>query len=454
MTALTGSIVLLAVAASVLLWAWWRGTGQRRRIEAANRRVRLPIPDIALADRHAVIDQLMQDPDLREHIRQAADEQGIDESEAAARARRYAEEIGPAFSVFFYFRLGYFLARGLLRLHYAISVVTRHDPASLPSNATVILVSNHRSNLDPLLITYLALRQSTIALSAGEWARLWPLHHLIRASGGFVVDRSAADPLYRQVLGAYLRVTAASGLHQAFFPEGELTRDGRIGPPKLGFLNYYCSALTPERDIVFIPVGVNYCRIPEDRRLALADTGFGNRGRWFLIGSALRYAASLVPLLFLRPGHRYGHACAAFGQPVSLRHWLAGRGIEPAAAREPSRKPWLPDLAADLMQRAGREVPVMPSVLVARALCSEPERIAWARAELLDRVRDLAAQLEEAGANVQLYSGLDAAVDNALRVMRSNRLVERCGKDQYAAAGSQWPVLRHYAHSVDHLVAA
>ena len=347
---------------------------RERLVKEANSRLLLPVPEFALTDRDKIIDRLMKEPELLEFIETRAAKQEETGDRLLAKARQYADEIGPKFSLFFYFRLGYFLARTLIRLHFKVRAFAIHDDAlqAISPGATVILVSNHRSNFDPLVITYLASKRSTIALSAGEWARLWPLHHLVRAGGGFVVDRTADDPLYRQVLAAYIRLSAAAGLHQAFFPEGELTRDGKMSAPKLGFLSYYCRACSEDRDIVFVPVGINYDRVPEDRRLVHSDGGFENPRARFLIGSSLRYIASVLALPFRRRNRRYGHACVAFDAPVSLHDWLRDQNVDIGELKNPERYTWLPKFAEDLMQRCAQLIPAPPVVLVATVMCNEP----------------------------------------------------------------------------------
>ena len=59
---------------------------------------------------------------------------------------------------------------------------------------------------------------------------------------------------------------------QAVFPEGGLTRDGLMREPRLGVVDYMLRGfwLDGERDLVFIPLGLNYDRVLEDRTLLLA----------------------------------------------------------------------------------------------------------------------------------------------------------------------------------------
>ena len=194
---------------------------QHRLVAEANARLALPVPVFALTERQEIIDRLLREPELLSYVRQRATELEICPKTScsrppAAMPTRWVRNSAP----FFYFRFAYVLARAWLNLHYRIHSLAVDESAfgQLSPDVTVIFVSNHRSNFDPLLVTYLASRHSTVALSAGEWARLWPLHHFVRAAGGFVVDRDASDPLYRRVLVAYVQMAVASGLHQAFLP--------------------------------------------------------------------------------------------------------------------------------------------------------------------------------------------------------------------------------------------
>ena len=111
----------------------------------------------------------------------------------------------------------------------------------------MVFVINHRSNMDYVLVTYLVSESSALSYAVGEWARVWALQSLIRAMGGYFVRRDSSNPLYRKVLARYVHMATASGVAQAVFPEGGLTRDGRLRPPKLGLLSYMVSGFDPAR---------------------------------------------------------------------------------------------------------------------------------------------------------------------------------------------------------------
>ena len=141
--------------------------------------------------------------------------------------------------------------------------------AGIAPDSTVVFVMNHRSNMDYILVAFLAAEKTALSYAVGEWAKIWPLQTLIRAMGAYFVRRKSGNPLYRRVLERYIHMATKEGVCQAVFPEGGLSRDGCLGNPKLGVLDYMLRNFDPlsDRDIVFIPVGLNYDRTLEDRSL-------------------------------------------------------------------------------------------------------------------------------------------------------------------------------------------
>jgi glycerol-3-phosphate O-acyltransferase len=88
--------------------------------------------------------------------------------------------------------------------------------------------------------------------------------------GAFFVRRNSGDPLYRTVLQRYVQMASEAGVTQAVFPEGGLTIDGKLRAPRFGLLDYMLKTFDERpgdnrRDLVFIPVGLNYDRVLEDR---------------------------------------------------------------------------------------------------------------------------------------------------------------------------------------------
>ena len=153
---------------------------------------------------------------------------------------RYAREIVPAFNAYFYFRLGFWFARRLSSLFYRVRMGYADDAGlrGIDPKSTPVFIINHRSNMDYVLVAFLAAERTALSYAVGEWARIWPLMSLIKMMGGFFVRRGSGNPLYRKVLERYVKMATEGGVPQAIFPEGGLSRDGRLRPPKLGLMDY------------------------------------------------------------------------------------------------------------------------------------------------------------------------------------------------------------------------
>ena len=161
----------------------------------------------------------------------------------------YAREIVPAFNAYVYFRVGYWLAKTFARLVYRVRLGYTDDAAIAAINpkSTVVFVMNHRSNMDYILVSFLAAERVALSYAVGEWARIWPLQGLIRAMGAYFVRRNSGDPLYRMVLQRYVQMATEGGVPQAMYPEGGLSVDGRLREPKLGPARLHAQGLQPGR---------------------------------------------------------------------------------------------------------------------------------------------------------------------------------------------------------------
>src|SRR5262245_59311650 len=266
------AVVLCVLAAVALIdrlfspaLRWLLRRRVNRAIDDLNRRLKLTILPFQLACRRQLIEQLMVDPEVLMAVDNEAKARGEPKSLTHARARRYAKEIVPAFSAYAYFQVGAVLAKWLSTALYRVRIGVFEDAElyRVSADAAVVFVINHRSNMDYVLVTYLVSQSSALSYGVGEWARVWMLQWLIRAMGGYFVRRDSSNPLYRRVLARYVHMATASGVTQAVFPEGGLTRDGKLRPPKLGLLSYMVSGFDPAgaRDFVFVPVGLTYVRV-------------------------------------------------------------------------------------------------------------------------------------------------------------------------------------------------
>lgn len=353
--------LLILILAFALFAAWERIMVPsvrwffRRRLEKAvarlNRQLAVPIQPFKLARRYDMIQRLIYDPQVAHAVADHAKATGVPEQVVFAEAESYAREIVPSFSASAYFgvatRLARFISMSIYRVrlgHFDEAELKNIDPES-----AVIFVMNHRSNMDYLLVTYLAAERSALSYAVGEWARVWPLSRLIRAMGAYFVRRKSRNDLYRKVLARYVRLATDAGVTQAMFPEGGLSLTGAPMPPKLGLLKYLTGDFDPKgRDIVFIPVALNYDRVLEDNILTAAAK---DEKRRFSAGLGV-IAGKAGKQLWLRLTgryHRFGYAAVSFGKPLSLKEFVASHEGDIT----------LP-LAQALMRQIGEIVPILP----------------------------------------------------------------------------------------------
>ncbi len=427
-----------------------------RVLEELNTRLKIRIQPFKLTKREVLIDRLLYDPQVQQAAEAVAREADMPRAVAMARAERYAREIVPAFNAYLYFRVGYAIARNVARSLYRVRLGYADEAglAAIPPDSTVVFVMNHRSNMDYVLIGYLAAEQTALSYAVGEWARIWPLQTLIRAMGAYFVRRNSRDALYRKVLERYVGMATAAGVTQAVFPEGGLSRDGRLRPPKLGILDYMLRAFDPAgpRDIVFVPVGINYDRTFEDRSLLLGlDPSAASASAAGAVSTTLRFVGRNAWLRARNRWHRFGYACVNFGSPVSLAGWLRRRGADLPALSKEEHSRRLEELARELMAEVARVIPVVPVALVATIFVREPER-RWSELELKGRVLEETEGLERRGAHVYVpRKDQDYAIAVGLRMLTLRHLVEADAQGLYGAVPEELPLLRYYARSIEHL---
>jgi glycerol-3-phosphate O-acyltransferase len=434
-----------------------------RALEELNQRLHIRIQPFKLTRREVLIDRLCFDPEVLEAAEAYALEEHMPRSVAMDKVRRYAQEITPAFNAYAYFRLGYWLSRRVARALYRVRLGYADEAgmAAIPQPSTVVFVMNHRSNMDYVLVSYLAAERTALSYAVGEWARIWPLQTLIRATGAYYVRRRSRNALYRKVLERYVHMATAGGVTQAVFPEGGLSRDGALREPKLGLLDYMVRGFDPkgERDIVFVPVGINYDRVLEDRTLMLdLDPGPGASDgaaaqRAPALWTTCRFVGRNLRLLARGKWHRFGYACVNFGTPLSLRALAAEWDADPRTLQREERFARVGELAERLMEAIGAVIPVLPVPLVATVFLRAGDR-PLSELEIKAGVAALSEETRARGGQIYLpRADQDYAVAVGLRMLELRHMVDR-SDGLYRAQPDQRTALQYYANSVAHLLPA
>jgi len=486
-------IVAWLLAYEVVRWLVLRALRDRWRRGAVDfvRRHRIQLESARFIDRVWIREALAQDPRIEQAIATLATQTGRPVRDLRAKADEYLEEIAPFFSLAAYYRIGASLGRRFLT--FCFELVVEHEGFDeqlrhVPDGAVRVYVMNHRANMDPLVVAYGLLRHVPMSYAVGEWALVWPLHTLFRAFGSYFVRRGEKDPLYHTVLERFVQTIAGQGAVTGFFIEGGLSRDGKLRRPRTGLLDYLIGLRhdDPQREIVFLPVGLNYDRVFEDRILTREADGplpKPTTSERLVNGLAVLFwipqlvVANLLKVA-TRSHKKFGYAAVQFGEPLRLADWPGGSELH--LLDDETRKEALCQLATELLVgRIGKVIPVTPVPVLCEALRRPgPDD----RRSLARRVQTVLGELRAAGAPVQWGRAFDSvqarrqadagpaiteALDAALldqeeaervvelaaallvrrRVLR--RVVTETGKGFEPAEGAG-PLVDYYANSLVH----
>ncbi|MDH5478975.1 MAG: 1-acyl-sn-glycerol-3-phosphate acyltransferase [Nitrospinota bacterium] len=434
---------------------WFLRRKVNRMIDELNSRLELKIPPFKLTKRQALVDRLTYDPEVMEAADDFAEKNHITTAEAMAKAGFYAQEIVPSFNAYAYFRIAYLMARWTAGMLFRVQLGAGRDDKldHVDPHASVVFVMNHRSNIDYILVAYLVATKSAVSYAVGEWARIWPLQALIQTLGAYFIRRGGGDPLYRKVLSRYVRMAIEGGVTQAVYPEGRLSRDGALQKPRMGLLGYMLTGYSQScpRDILFVPVGINYDRVLEDRSLArYLDPKAGKKSLAASLFTTASFIAKNLWLMATRRWYSFGYAGVNFGRPVSVKQRMMERGIDYSTMDKETFFIEVEKLADELMEEIGRVIPVTPVALVARAF-EQAGETRLDRLELLSRTQKMIEHLEEAGVGVFIPKGdREYAMTVGLRTLLLRRLaLEEDGLMR--ANPSEVTLLRYYANSIAHL---
>ncbi|XP_058249510.1 dihydroxyacetone phosphate acyltransferase [Hemibagrus wyckioides] len=277
---------------------------------------------------------------------------------------------------------------GLARLHQAI----QEHP--------VILMPNHRSYIDFLVISYIMF---TYDLSIPVIAAGIPLMgmslvgEILRRSGAFFIRRAIGeDKLYWAVLSEYVRTVVRTGFAPLeFYVEGLRSRTLKSLKPKLGMMQMILEPFFKGEvyDITLVPISISYDRVLEESLLAHELLGVPKPRE---TTRGLLKARRVLE-------ENYGCMHVYFGNPVSVRELAKGRIQRNQYNLIPRDLPL--KLSAELQDFVGevahllvllqeRSLVLSPWSLMALILLQNPDGVDWNTfTHKTLRLRTLAAQL-------------------------------------------------------------
>ena len=436
---------------------WFFRKKLNKTIDELNQRFNIKLRPFQLTKRQVLIDRLVHDYQVLEHVQQSSFEDEVPREVMMEKAQRYAREIVPSFNAYIYYRLGFWLAKKLAKLFYRVRVNANQSEElkSVAEDATVVFVMNHRSNMDYILVSFLVAEKIALSYAVGEWARVWPLQGLIKSMGAYFVRRNSRNPLYRKVLERYIDMATREGVCQAVFPEGGLSRDGNLRPPKLGFLDYMLRNYDyrRDRDVIFIPVGSNYDRVIEDRTLLLSlDPKTEKKSRWFAIKTTLSFMFNNLKLARKHRWNRFGFASVNFAESFSIKAYCEKQNLNFQSLDTDIRFEKIEALAQKLMHSVEKAIPAVPLAIISFVLIKNTERCIDDGIISLEKLKTDARELMEkiesnGGKLVVSLKDNDGVFQTAIERLALRRLI-KIKNEQVELIPNQKDVISYYANSI------
>src|ERR1700730_14727679 len=445
---------LLAVVATIIVV---RLSGTRIALRALHRS-HSRIDRFKLTKKPFIRQTLLADEAISQAVREHAADNAMDEGEAWSRVEEYIDEIVPFFNILTYYKIGLVVSRTLLNFFYKVSAeyAGRDSQGTLPRDAIVIYLMNHRSNADYVLVGYVLSGQVAISYAVGEWARTFPLEYIFKSFGAYFIRRKYRERLYHTVLERYVQLITRNGVTQGIFLEGGLSRDGKLGKAKIGLLDYVLGVArepSMRRRLYIVPVAINYDRVLEDRSL-LRELDVREGRRRAQLGEVLRYVWWNMARLVARRWRRYGRAAVVIGDPFPLAPWLERQDRETGGLFTIDRAERLArvqSLSDSVLERIAAIIPVTPVTLACAAIQSfDVDFIS--HEQLIARMSEMRDVLRELNARVIHHEGsVDDIFDRAWRMLKMRRILVRVGAGYSVLQGNR-PLVSYYANSVSHLL--
>jgi glycerol-3-phosphate O-acyltransferase len=247
-------------------------------------------------------------------------------------------------------------------------------------------------------------------------------------------------------------MSTRAGVCQAVFLEGGLSKDGALHQPRLGFLDYMLRDYhsDTDRDISFIPVGINYDRVIEDRSLVRKlDRQAEKRSKWYVLKTTIRFVYKTLLLSRKTRLRRFGYASVNFGNPVSARAYCQQNNVEFVNLEQGTRFEHVAQLADELMAAIRQAVPITPVALMAEIILTN--RRAW-RSELELKANALTRieALKEMGAPIRISSSsTENILSGALAILDGRGWLDT-QVNLYKAREDSIVMLEYYANSIVH----
>ncbi|XP_060908260.1 dihydroxyacetone phosphate acyltransferase isoform X2 [Labrus mixtus] len=261
---------------------------------------------------------------LRYMAKEIATEMGSSVEEVREEATGILEEMSQNLQLGFIRLMGYTVSKMSKRLFSSINVnmegLNRLQQAI--QEHPVILMPNHRSYVDFLVISYILFTYDIpvpVIAAGSPLAGMKMVGEILRRSGAFFIRRAiGSDKLYWAVLSEYVKTIVRRGFAPVeFYVEGLRSRTLKSLTPKLGMMHMVLEPYFKGEvfDVTLVPISISYDRVLEESLLAHELLGVPKPKE---STTGLLKATKVLQ-------ENYGSMHVNFGRPLSVRHLCQGK---------------------------------------------------------------------------------------------------------------------------------
>jgi len=381
-----------------------------------------------IKSRQEMMEKVLYHQNVLDCIEELKKSEGAGEKKLRGKAYGYFTEIAADFSIlyinFFNKSVQYMFRKIFNGIQYDIDDFKMIREAS--QGGPLIFMPSHKSHMDYLIVSSLCYENKIIPphIVAGSNLLFFPMGKIFRRSGAFFMRRSFKGlKLYGVIFRQYVKTLINEGYSIEFFIEGGRSRTGKMVLPKMGILKYLIESIEEgyNRDMVFVPLTINYDRILEETSYVGEIKGKEKKAE---TTSAFMKSRKLLK-------RKYGSVYLSFNEPISyqsLRKQFPG-------TEDPT-----PEMGDYLTKKINDVIMVTPFAIVSMALLLSVSR-GFTRDIIRDRIRQLHDYF--GGINAPMTTSLmelnyDEIIDYVISSYQSDDIVRELAVDDKNTGGSQF----------------
>jgi len=378
--------------------------------------------------------EIFSDNKFMEELKNICSDRKIDFDEAKSKCLEHFDQISSRYTYNkTFWSIMEYIARtkiigDLKRLKYNEEYMTKLK--ELGKNNIIIVLPNHRSVFDFIILPYIFLKESSLypAILSADIFDIFFIGFIFRKTGVYFVKRNEKDPLFFFVFKHYIALLLKFQIMNLFFIEGGRNKSGGYSDPKAGLLKYIIEGKTNnhiDKDILFVPVSLSYEFVPEQ---GVVVSEHVSKKRKHITRSLSKYLSS---------GKKFGSCYLHFSDPIRLSDFTK---------KYKDDKSLINNLAKDVMDKIKGSIIVTNTSLICYTI-KKINKKTLSIDNLKNNLKKNYGYLKNKNKNVD---NIDFdGIDKHLKLMESKNIIKR-KKNEISIPKKSKNLINYYSNNILH----